>query len=174
MSYHVRAGAGRARRRACERRAAAAGWQVPAEPTMPRLNSQVLASDFKAELLLKLRKSSPRVELRLPRFRAEWGVTSLVLYLRALGVAAAFDGSRVFSRMSDDPDVRIEDVQHKAIIEVNEEGTVAAAATAARFTPASTMPPRPMHFDRPFVMLVVHRPSAVPQFAGRFNHPTFV
>ena len=30
------------RRRACERRAAAAGWQVPAEPTMPRLNSQVL------------------------------------------------------------------------------------------------------------------------------------
>ena len=27
---------------ACERRAAAAGWQVPAEPTMPRLNSQVL------------------------------------------------------------------------------------------------------------------------------------
>ena len=34
--------AGRARRRACERRAAAAGWHVPAEPTMPRLNSQVL------------------------------------------------------------------------------------------------------------------------------------
>ena len=34
--------AGRARRRACERRAAAAGWQVPAEPTMPWLNSQVL------------------------------------------------------------------------------------------------------------------------------------
>ena len=34
--------AGRARRRACERRVAAAGWQVPAEPTMPRLNSQVL------------------------------------------------------------------------------------------------------------------------------------
>ena len=34
--------AGRGRRRACERRAAAAGWQVPAEPTMPRLNSQVL------------------------------------------------------------------------------------------------------------------------------------
>ena len=35
--------AGRARRRACERRAAAAGWQVPAEPTMSRLNSQVQA-----------------------------------------------------------------------------------------------------------------------------------
>eukprot|EP00964_Phaeocystis_antarctica_P008305 scaffold4478_cov65-Phaeocystis_antarctica.AAC.1 len=35
----------RTRRRACERRAAAAGWQVPAEPTMPRQNSQVF--DFK-------------------------------------------------------------------------------------------------------------------------------
>ena len=32
--------AGRVRRRACERRAAAAGWQESAEPTMPRLNSQ--------------------------------------------------------------------------------------------------------------------------------------
>ena len=34
--------AGRAPQRACERRAAATGWQVPAEPTMSRLNSQVL------------------------------------------------------------------------------------------------------------------------------------
>ena len=31
--------AGRVRRRACERRAAAAGWQVSAEPTVPRLSS---------------------------------------------------------------------------------------------------------------------------------------
>ena len=75
--------------------------------------------------------------------------------------------------MSDDPNVRIEDVQHKATIEVNEEGTVAAAATAVSIAPASAMT-RPMHFDFPFVMLVVHRPSAVPLFAGRFNHPTFV
>ena len=42
MSFATRIvrGPGRARRRACERRAAAAGWQVPAEPTMPRLNSR--------------------------------------------------------------------------------------------------------------------------------------
>ena len=39
MSFATRIvrGPGRARRRACERRAAAAGWQVPAEPTMPRV-----------------------------------------------------------------------------------------------------------------------------------------
>ena len=42
MSFATRIvrGPGRARRRACERRAAAAGWQVPAELTMPRLNSR--------------------------------------------------------------------------------------------------------------------------------------
>ena len=72
-----------------------------------------------------------------------------------------------------DAELHIDDVMHKAAIEVNEEGTVAAAATAVSIAPASAMT-RPMHFDFPFVMLVVHRPSAVPLFAGRFNHPTLV
>ena len=37
---HPGVDAGRARRRACEWRVAATGWRVPAEPTMPRLDSQ--------------------------------------------------------------------------------------------------------------------------------------
>jgi len=127
-----------------------------------------------ADLLLELRKSSREVGLLLPRFKAEWGVTSLMPHLRALGVAAAFDPkARGFSRMSNDPKLHINDVLHKATIEVNEEGTVAAAATAVRMRQLSLPIPIPMHFNRPFVMLVVHRPSAVPLFAGRFNHPKF-
>ena len=125
-----------------------------------------------ADLLLKLRKPSREVGLLLPRFKAEWGVTSLVPHLRALGVAAAFEGGSL-SRMSNDPGLHIDDVLHKATIEVNEEGTVAAAATAVTVTFLSHPITIPMHFNRPFVMLVVHRPSAVPLFAGRFNHPKF-
>ena len=48
---------GRARRRAFERRAAAAGWQLPAEPTMPRLNSQVLGSEDSRSLQCPLELS---------------------------------------------------------------------------------------------------------------------
>ena len=126
-----------------------------------------------ADLLLELRKSSREVGLLLPRFKAEWGVTSLMPHLRALGVAAAFDPkARGFSRMSNDPKLHIDDVLHKATIEVNEEGTVAAAATAVTVFLSHPIT-IPMHFNRPFVMLVVHRPSAVPLFAGRFNHPKF-
>ena len=48
----------------------------------------------------------------------------------------------------------IEDVLHKAVIEVNEEGTVAAAATAVVMT--RSLPPPPIDFkvDRPFVFVV--------------------
>ena len=45
--------AGRARRRACERRTAAAGWQVTAEPTMPRLRSQQQLSLYQGTALLE-------------------------------------------------------------------------------------------------------------------------
>ena len=102
------------------------------------------------DLLLELRKSSPSVELSLPRFKAEWGMTSLVPHLRALGVAAAFDpNARGFLRMSD-AELHIDDVMHKAAIEVNEEGTVAAAVTAVTLVCCSAEDPRPTVFDQFF------------------------
>ena len=80
----------------------------------------------------------------------------------------------MFLRMSDAPDLYLNDVLHRASIEVTEEGTIAAAATAVIMKQRSMpRPPTPMRFDRPFVMLVVHRPTAVPLFVGRFNHPEF-
>mmetsp|Transcript_19276 Transcript_19276/g.37486 ORF Transcript_19276/g.37486 Transcript_19276/m.37486 type:complete len:379 (-) Transcript_19276:304-1440(-) len=121
---------------------------------------------------LLLRQREQMVHLRLPRFRAEWGVASLKKALRELGLKESFDGVDEFTNMSDDPDVHIDDVLHKAVIEVNEEGTVAAAATAAVMVTRS-LPPPPIElsFDRPFLMLVVHAKTGMPVFVGRFIKP---
>ena len=114
----------------------------------------------------------PTVNLALPRFKAEWGAHSLVPALKALGVAHPFNGSGGFLGMSDDPELHISDVVHKALIEVNEEGTVAAAATAViMMTRSLGPPPLRLTFDRPFLMLVVHTPTGLPMFMGRFNLP---
>ena len=114
----------------------------------------------------------PTVNLAVPRFKAEWGAHSLVPALKALGVAHPFNGSGGFLGMSDDPELHISDVVHKALIEVNEEGTVAAAATAVIMKTRSLgPPPLRLTFDRPFLMLVVHTPTGLPMFMGRFNSP---
>eukprot|EP00171_Calliarthron_tuberculosum_P013975 IDg13975t1 len=63
----------------------------------------------------------------LPRFHVEWG-GSLVAALRKLGVNAVFDDPVALSMLA--PGVVVSDVLHKACIDVDEKGTVAAAVTA--------------------------------------------
>ena len=57
------------------------------------------------------------------------------------------------------------------VLEVNEEGTTAAAATAAVMRRRGIVRPIELRFDRPFVMLVVHVPTGVPICMGRLVEP---
>ena len=105
----------------------------------------------------------------LPRFSASlW--TSLVDALQALGVTDAFDGGRAqFPGIAEG--LFIGQVQHAATIDVDEEGTEAAAATAiAMNSSASATPDQPIvrevRLDRPFFYAVVHADSGVPWFLG--------
>jgi serpin B len=61
----------------------------------------------------------------------------------------------------------IEDVLHKAVVEVNEEGTVAAAATAVVMT--RSLPPPPIDFtiDRPFLFVVYDQLAKAVLFAAK-------
>ena len=82
-------------------------------------------------------------------------------------VEAAFDGRNIFLAMSDDPDVHIDDVLTKAVLEIDEEGTVAAAAAAVMMKKRSApRPPLALSFDRPFLMAIIHVPSGAPLFPG--------
>ncbi len=61
----------------------------------------------------------------------------------------------------------------QAVVEVDEEGTVAAAATAVVMLRCAvlTEPPQ-LVFDRPFLFLIQHLPTGLPAFVGVVNDPT--
>jgi len=115
------------------------------------------------------------VRLLLPRFRISYGTKSLKPQLKSMGIHAAFDGKEAFLQMSDDPEMSLDDILHKAVMEVTEEGTVAAAATVAECGDRCSAPrPIAMTFDRPFGMVVLHTPSMTPLFVARVNDPEFI
>lgn len=94
------------------------------------------------------------VELRLPRFKLSAG-GSMVAAMKALGINEAFTSNKGFLKMSDDPEVYLNEVMHKATVMVNEEGTVAAAATGAVMMTRCMPPPAmQMTVDRPFLLVI--------------------
>ncbi|HEU4434679.1 MAG TPA: serpin family protein [Pyrinomonadaceae bacterium] len=114
-------------------------------------------------------------EIKLPRFKVEWEAT-LNDALTALGMAEAFDGGRAnFSQIAPvTPGNRlyITEVKHKSWCEVNEEGTVAAAATSVGMALTSAPPPPfSMKVDRPFFFAIRDRVSGVVLFMGSVTNP---
>lgn len=116
--------------------------------------------------------AAPDVDLTLPRFAFDFG-NSLRPSLARMGMALALGKSARFSRMSEKP-LFIGDVVHKTRIEVDEAGTVAAAATAVGMAPTSAPKPVPkktLVFDRPFVVLIGERSTGAILFAGVVHDP---
>jgi serpin B len=117
--------------------------------------------------------SEALVDLSLPRFRAEASF-QLKDTLQALGVRAAFTSAADFSGIADES-LHISAVVHKAYVDVAEEGTEAAAATAAVFAMMAVLrKPQPdvqLVFDRPFLFLIADTASGLPLFLGQFTRP---
>lgn len=112
--------------------------------------------------------------LWMPRFALE-STMHLSEALKSLGATRAFSTSAEFPLVSDSP-MMIDEVIHKVRVEVDEEGTVAAAATAvvASFGCAapSGPPPFQMRCERPFAFCVVSmRSSPLVLFAGTVTDP---
>jgi serpin B len=113
------------------------------------------------------------VALALPRFRIESSFR-LDDTLQALGVRRAFTREADFSGISGDERLAISAVVHKAYIDVGEEGTEAAAATAVvmrmlamrRFVPDVRLV-----FDRPFLYVIADTETGLPLFLGQFTRP---
>lgn len=112
-----------------------------------------------------------KVNLSLPRFKLSYGTKSIKAELKQLGITAAFDENGMLDSMTHDPLVHLDNVFHKAAMEVTEEGTVAAAATGAIIMTRSIVKYVDMKFDRPFLMFVIHLETGLPLFIGRVDDP---
>jgi serpin B len=111
----------------------------------------------------------------LPRFKVEWE-SKLNDALIDLGMSEAFDPQRAdFSKIAEripGANLFISEVMHKSFCEVNEEGTVAAAATSVRMGLASAPPPRfLMKVDRPFFFAIRDNQTGVVLFMGSVTNP---
>jgi serpin B len=113
----------------------------------------------------------------LPRFKLEYEKT-LNKPLSDLGMEIAFDPARAnFSRMLPaeiDMPFYISEVKHKSFVEVNEEGTEAAAVTSVKMT-MTAMPVEKKTFtmtvDRPFLYAIVDHKSGAVLFLGAVFEP---
>jgi len=119
--------------------------------------------------------SMDTMELRvvLPRFKIE-ATVSLAEDLKNLGVTSMFTaGEADLSGITGGKDLYVSDAIHKAMLEVNEEGSEGAAATAviAQFR-SMPNPPKQARFDRPFIFFIKDERSGMILFQGRVMNPT--
>jgi serpin B len=112
------------------------------------------------------------VNVFLPRFKAE-STLSLKPVLMDMGMKAAF-GAADFTGMSPQgKQLFMAQVLHKAFVDVNEEGTEAAAATAVIINKIVSAPPEQKVFraDRPFVFAIRDNATGAALFLGRYSGP---
>uniref|UniRef100_A0ACD5GTU7 Serpin family protein n=1 Tax=Desertifilum tharense IPPAS B-1220 TaxID=1781255 RepID=A0ACD5GTU7_9CYAN len=110
--------------------------------------------------------------IQLPRFKMEYS-TNLEQTLSALGMGVAFSRQAEFTQMTTEP-VYIDQVKHKTFVEVNEEGTEAAAVTSIGIrTTSAQMPTEPfqMVVDRPFFCAIRDNQTGSLLFLGSIVDP---
>jgi len=115
------------------------------------------------------------VRLCLPRFKMSCGTFELNGALKSLGIRDAFDMKKAnFAGMDGRPDsLYIASVLHKAFVDVNEEGTEAAAATGVAMKLKASPTPLPIfRADHPFVFLIQETATGSILFIGRVTDPT--
>ena len=116
---------------------------------------------------------SQEVEVFLPKFKITCGTIKLKDILKVMGMKDAFSRSSDFSGMNGKRDLYISQVFHKAFVEINEEGTEAAASTAVVMKLRSVSLPGPVfRADRPFIFMIRDNASQSILFIGRVVNPT--
>ncbi len=126
-------------------------------------------ASLSGDKLMKIFSSAKRgneVNVKMPKFRAEYS-TQLIDTLKKMGVKDAFDSKTAdFSSLIENRDAYIATVVHKTFIEVDENGTRAAASTLVGADTMSLMEPYSVCLNRPFVYMIVDTETNLPLFIG--------
>jgi serine protease inhibitor len=112
-------------------------------------------------------------KVMLPRFKLEYEFL-LNDTLKELGMTTAFDTGANFSRMIEENEaLSISRVKQKTFIEVNEEGTEAAAATSVEIVKKSASLDKPFHMEinRPFFIVITDNETGTILFLGSISNP---
>ncbi|MFD2703361.1 serpin family protein [Paenibacillus shunpengii] len=111
-----------------------------------------------------------RIQLSMPKYKVEYEA-GLVDPFMNMGMKSAFEDAD-FSRMSEG-DLFISDIQHKAVLEVNEKGSEAAAATSVAMEESGAMvaDTKVMNINRPFFTVIEDEDTGAWLFVGSINNP---
>jgi serpin B len=152
------------------------GGDLAMRVALPRAADGLAALERRVAPLVGARLSSTLVEVTLPRFRVELSL-DLAKPLREMGMPLVFDPDRAdLSGIDGTREIFVSVLRQKTFIDVNEEGTEAAAVTAVA-APASGVfpgkPAKPIVFraDRPFLFWIVDRGTGVVLFTGKLSRP---
>jgi len=144
---------------------------MPSEQSFELLFSQLDARSLSAFINQEM---SGKVELKLPRFSTTSNF-ELRDVLKAMGMPLAFDSNLAdFSAMTPENDLYLDQVIHQAVIEVDESGTEAAAATASLMMGKGFDPSEPVKItlNRPFIFMIRDTISGSILFLGQIINPT--
>ncbi|XP_042257034.1 plasminogen activator inhibitor 1 [Thunnus albacares] len=140
----------------------------PFEPEVPL---SVLSADLSNQRIQQWRTELRNVkrQLAMPRFTLNSEV-NLKTALLNMGLGDMFNlATADFTRITTDERLCVSKVLQRVKIEVNEQGTKGAAATAAVMF--SRMAVEEITLDRPFLFLIQHKHTGAVLFMGQFNNP---
>ncbi|XP_067894833.1 protein Z-dependent protease inhibitor [Heterodontus francisci] len=110
-----------------------------------------------------------KIELYFPKFKLDKSY-NMERKLRQLGMITPFTNAANFSGISSSYQLKISKVIHKAVIDVNERGTEAAAVTGVSAVPYSL--PSVIKVERPFIFMIYEEITKTLLFIGRVKDPT--
>lgn len=126
-------------------------------------------SSVDVALLVKEKAVNREVKIKLPKFSFETEI-ELNKPLEKLGIKTIFQPGGLNGMSTES--LQADQIVHKAVIEVDEEGTEAAAVTVATIVAVSARPP-PTNFiaDHPFLFLLKEASTGLIIFRGKVNNP---
>ncbi|MEK6981324.1 MAG: serpin family protein [Candidatus Micrarchaeota archaeon] len=141
---------------------------------LPKEEMTSLESNLSLENLnrWKQKMQTQEVDVSIPKFKFQ-SKYYLGKNLIDLGMSTSFDSSKAdFSGITGNKDLSISEVIHQAFVEVNEEGTEAAAATAVEMKPMTLPSPPVFKADHPFIFIIQDKGTGSIIFIGKVNDPT--
>ncbi|RLG15159.1 MAG: serpin family protein [Candidatus Nanohalarchaeota archaeon] len=140
---------------------------------LPKDNIKSIESSLTSEKLSEWKNMLKKEEviIYMPKFtfKTKYFMSDALV---DMGMPTAFSGGADFSGMTGSKDLFISFVIHQAFVDVNEEGTEAAAATAAGMQFTAVMPTNIFRADHPFIFIIQEKETGNILFLGRVVDPS--